>query len=445
MTSDASAPHILVVGGGYVGMSTALRLQRRLRRGEATITVVAAQPNMTYQPFLAEAASGLVEARQVVVPLRRVLRRCRVLDGEVSTVDHPRRVATVALAGGEQLSLHYDVLVLASGSVSRTLPVPGLAECGVGFRTVGEAIYLRNQVLSQLDEASSTEDPQRRQRALTFVFVGGGYAGIEALGELEDMARHALRFHPSLSPSATRWVLVEAADRILPELSRSLAEYTVRRLCERGVEVRLETQVESMVDGHVVLSGGERFDAGTVVWTAGGKAHPLAARSGLPVDLTGRVVCTPYLQVANTQGAWSAGDCAAVPDLSKRDVPGAVCGPTAQHAVRQAKRLADNLVAVLRGRQPKPYRHADVGSVASLGLHKGVAEVYGVKLRGRPAWYLHRVYHLSRVPTLEHKVRVLAGWTLALLLRRELVSLGQLQHPRREWESAVRQAEPASR
>jgi NADH dehydrogenase FAD-containing subunit len=275
MTSDANAPHILIVGGGYVGMYTALRLQRRLRRGEATITVVASQPNMTYQPFLAEAASGLVEPRQVVVPLRRVLRRCRVLSGEVSTVDHPRRVATVALSGGEQLGLHYDVLVLASGSVSRTLPVPGLAEFGVGFKTVGEAIYLRNQVLSQLDLASSTEDPQRRQRALTFVFVGGGYAGTEALGELEDMARHALRFQPSLSASDMRWVLVEAADRILPELSRSLAEYTVRRLRERGVEVRLETRVESMVDGHVVLSDGERFDAGTVVWTAGVKAYPL--------------------------------------------------------------------------------------------------------------------------------------------------------------------------
>jgi NADH:ubiquinone reductase (H+-translocating) len=445
MTSDASAPHILVVGGGYVGMYTALRLQRKLRRGEAAITVVAAQPNMTYQPFLAEVASGLVEPRQVVVPLRRVLRRCRVLGGEVLAVDHPRRTATVALPGGERIRLPYDVLVLAPGSVSRTLPVPGLAERGIGFKTVGEAIYLRNQVLSQLDEASSTQDPQRRRRALTFVFVGGGYAGTEALGELEDMARDALRFHPGLRRQELRWVLVEAADRILPELSRSLAEYTVRRLRERGVEVRLETRVESMVDGRVVLSDGERFDAGTVVWTAGVKAHPLAARSGLPVDLNGRVVCTPYLQIANTEGAWSAGDGAAVPDLSKPDVPGALCGPTAQHAVRQAKRMADNIVAVLRGHRPKPYRHADVGSVASLGLHKGVAEVYGVKLRGRPAWYLHRVYHLSRVPTLEHKVRVLAGWTLALCFRRELVSLGQLQHPRQEWESAARQPAPASR
>jgi NADH:ubiquinone reductase (H+-translocating) len=337
------------------------------------------------------------------------------------------------------------VLVLAPGSVSRTLPVPGLAECAIGFKTVGEAIYLRNQVLSQLDLASSTEDPQRRQRALTFVFVGGGYAGIEALGELEDMARDALRFHPGLRRQEMRWVLVEAADRILPELSRSLGEYTVRRLRERGLEVRLETRVESMVDGRVVLSDGERFEAGTVVWTTGVKAHPLAARSGLPVDLNGRVVCTPSLQISGTEGAWSAGDGAAVPDLSKPDAPGASCGPTAQHAVRQAKRMADNIVAVLRGRRPKPYRHADVGSVASLGLHKGVAEVYGVKLRGRAAWYLHRLYHLSRVPTLDHKVRVLAGWTLARFFRRELVSLGQLQHPRREWESAARQTAPASR
>lgn len=233
-----------------------------------------------------------------------------------------------------------------------------------------------------------------------------------------------------------RWVLVEASGRILPEVGESLGAYTVERLRERGMEVRLDTTVESMVDGHVVLSEGDEFDAGTVVWTAGVRANPLVARSGLPVDLSGRIVCTSHLRVKGVEDAWSAGDTAAVPDLSRGE-PGALCAPSAQHAVRQARQLADNVVAVLRGREPKPYIHANVGSVASLGLHKGVAEVYGVRLRGFPAWLMHRGYHLSRVPTLSHKARVAADWALALLFGREAVSLGQVEHPRREWEFAM--------
>lgn len=229
---------ILVVGGGYVGMYAALRLQKKLRHGEATVTVVDPQPNMTYQPFLPEAAAGSIEARHVVVPLRKVLKKCRVLTGEVSAVDHERRVATVAPPEGEPFELPYDVLVMAPGSVSRTLPVPGLAEVGIGFKTVGEAIHLRNHVLSRLDLASGTDDPRRRRAALTFVFVGGGYAGVEAFAELEDMARDALRFYPGLAPEDMRWVLVEATGRILPEVSLSLGEYTVERLRERGMEVQ---------------------------------------------------------------------------------------------------------------------------------------------------------------------------------------------------------------
>ena len=433
-------PRILVVGGGYVGMYAARRLQRKLRPDEATVTVVDPQPNMTYQPFLPEAAAGSIEARHVVVPLRKVLKKCRVLTGEVSAVDHGRKVATVAPPEGEPFGLPYDVLVMAPGSVSRTLPVPGLAEMGIGFKTVGEAIHLRNHVLSRLDLASVTDDPRRRREALTFVFVGGGYAGVEVFAELEDMARYALRSYPELSPKEMRWVLVEATGRILPEVGLPMGEYTVDRLRERGMEVRLETRVESMVDGRVVLTDGEEFGAETIVWTTGVKANPLVARSGLPVDEKGRLICTPELRVEHVEDAWSAGDCAAVPDLSK-DGPGALCAPSAQHAVRQAKRLADNVVAILRGGKTRAYIHADVGSVASLGLHKGVAEVYGVKLKGLPAWFMHRAYHLSRMPTVGHKARVAADWAMALFFGREVVSLGQVQHPRREWEWAARGAE----
>ncbi|GAA3388565.1 NAD(P)/FAD-dependent oxidoreductase [Cryptosporangium minutisporangium] len=364
-------PNILIIGGGYVGMYTAYRLQKRLRRGEATVTVVDPQPNMTYQPFLAEAAAGSVEARHVVVPLRRVLPKTRVLAGSLTGVDPVRRTATVMTTGGETTELAYDHLVVAVGSVSRTLPIPGLAQAGIGFTTIGEAIWLRNHVLSRLDAAASTDSAARRRRLLTFVVVGGGYSGVEVFAELQDMARHATRRYPELGPADMRWVLVDAADRILPEVSASLASYTVERLAKRGMEVKLGTRVESMVDGHVVLSDGERLESDTIVWTAGVRPNPVVARLGLPTDAQGRLDVTAELKVAGVPGVWSAGDAAAVPDLSRADDPGARCGASAQHAVRQASRLADNIVATLRDRRTRTYRHAYVGSVASLGLHKG--------------------------------------------------------------------------
>jgi len=431
----ASCPHILVVGGGYVGMYTALRLQHRLRAGEATVTVIDPNSYMTYQPFLPEAAAGSLEPRHVVVPLRRVLSKARVLNGTVVSVEHAQRRVRVLPPEGPAFDVGYDVLVMAPGSIARTLPIPGLAEVGIGFKSVAEAIWLRNHVLARLDAAASSEDPELRRRALTFVFIGGGYAGIEALAELEDMARAALRYYP-LRPRDMRWVLVEATGRILPEVGSDLGTYTVERLRERGIEVRLETRVTSLTDGTVTLDDGSSFPAETVVWTAGVRPNPVVGSSDLPLDENGRIRAAADLRVEGRPGAWTAGDCAAVPDLTKG--PGELCGPSAQHAVRQAKRLADNIVSQLRGRPPKPYRHAYAGSVASLGLHKGVAEVYGVKLRGYPAWFMHRTYHLSRVPTTNRKARVAADWTLALFFRREVVSLGSFQDPRREFELAAR-------
>ncbi|RBY75073.1 NAD(P)/FAD-dependent oxidoreductase [Geodermatophilus sp. TF02-6] len=434
----AQRPVVLVVGGGYVGLYTALRLQKRLSRGKAEVVVVDPQPHMTYQPFLPEAAAGSVEPRHVVVPLRRTLRHCRVITGAVTSLDHAERRASITPIEGTPFELVYDVLVMAAGSVARTLPIPGLAEHGVGFKSVGEAIYLRNHVLGRLDAASSTDDPRVRRRALTFTFVGGGYAGVEAFAELEDMARYAItRYYPRLSPADMRWVLVEAMGRILPEVDLDMAAWTVRELTARGMDVRLNTRLESVTDGCVVrLSDGEEFASDTLVWTAGTKPNPVLAQTDLPLDERGRVVCETTLQVRGVPDAWSAGDLAAVPDLTK-DSPGATTAPNAQHAVRQAKRLADNIVLALDGGEPEPYHHAYAGSVASLGLHKGVAQVYGVKLKGWPAWFMHRTYHVSRVPTFNRKARVVADWTLAAVFRREVISLGQLQDPRREFVQAA--------
>ncbi|MEW2412120.1 NAD(P)/FAD-dependent oxidoreductase [Streptomyces sp. NPDC046866] len=435
------ATRILVVGGGYVGMYTALQLQRRLRAGEAEVTVVTPEPYMTYQPFLPEAAAGSISPRHVVVPLRRLLPTCRIVIGEVQRIDHAKRTAAVttlatADEGTGAREIEYDELVLAPGSVSRTLPVPGLADYGIGFKTVEEAIGLRNHVLEQMDIASSTRDPAVRDAALTFVFVGGGYAGVEALGELEDMARYAARYYHNVKPEDMKWVLVEASDHILPEVGPELGVYTVRELRRRGIDVRLETRLESCEDRVAVLSDGARFPTRTVVWTAGVKPHPVLAATDLPRNGRGRLACTAFLTVDGVEHAWAAGDAAAVPDITAPE-PGRECAPNAQHAVRQAKTLAENLVAALRGEALTEYAHKYAGSVASLGLHKGVAHVYGRKLKGYPAWLMHRAYHLSRVPTFNRKMRVLAEWTLSGLFAREIVSLGSLEHPRAEFELAA--------
>jgi NADH dehydrogenase len=436
---------ILVVGGGYVGMYTALRLQRQLKqelgRGEAEITVVTPDPYMTYQPFLPEAAAGSISPRHVVVPLRRVLPHCRVIVGEVTAIDHAKRTATLTtLATDEEgtgpQQLTYDELVLAPGSVSRTLPVPGLADYGIGFKTVEEAIGLRNHVIEQMDIASSTRDPAIRDAALTFVFVGGGFAGVEALGELEDMARYTTRYYHNVKPEDMKWILVEASDRILPEVGEEMGRYTVSELRRRNIDVRLGTRLESCADRVAVLSDGARFPTRTVVWTAGVKPHPLLAATDLPLTDRGRLTCTPELTIKGVTHAWAAGDAAAVPDVTASE-PGTYTAPNAQHAVRQAKVLGDNIARSLRGQPLQAYSHKYVGSVASLGLHEGVAHVYGRKLKGYPAWFMHRAYHLSRVPTFNRKARVFAEWMLSGLFKREIVSLGSLEHPRAEFELAA--------
>ncbi|MFG2453547.1 NAD(P)/FAD-dependent oxidoreductase [Streptomyces sp. NPDC048512] len=435
---------ILIVGGGYVGMYTALRLQRKLKaklkRGDAEIVIVSPDPYMTYQPFLPEAAAGSISPRHVVVPLRRVLDQCRIVIGEARSIDHAKRTATLTTlataeegAGEEQIS--YDELVLAPGSISRTLPIPGLAEYAIGFKTVEEAIGLRNHVIEQMDIASSTRDPAIRDAALTFVFVGGGYAGVEALGELEDMARYTARYYHNIQPEDMKWILVEASNRILPEVGEEMGKYTVTELRRRNIDVRMETRLDSCADRVAVLDDGSRFPTRTVVWTAGVKPHPILAATDLPLNERGRLLCTPQLTVDGAPHAWAAGDAAAVPDVTAE--PGKETAPNAQHAVRQAKVLGDNLAHTLRGEPLETYSHKYVGSVASLGLHKGVAHVYGRKLKGYPAWFMHRVYHLSRVPTFNRKARVLAEWTLAGLFKREIVSLGSLEHPRAEFELAA--------
>jgi NADH:ubiquinone reductase (H+-translocating) len=426
-------PRILIVGGGYVGLYAALRLERRLDPGDAELTLVNPESFMTYQPFLPEAAAGNIEPRHVVVPLRTVLRRTRVLTGQVTSLDHAGRVARVEPLEGPAFDLTYDHVVIAPGSISRVLPVPGLADRAIGFKTVAEAIHLRNQVLSRMDAAESTTDVEARRRALSFLFVGGGYAGVEALAELEDLARDASRSYRTFGREHMRWVLVEAANGILPEIGQGLGDYAMRRLRHRDIEVYLQTRLESAEGGVMKLSNGITFEAETLVWTTGVKPHPLVVRTRFPLDERGRLIADEFLRVHGVEGAWTAGDGAAVPDL----LSGGTNPPTAQHAMRQARQLGENLAATIRGEELRAFRYRNLGALVSLGRYKGVARVVGIRLKGFPAWFLHRSYHLSRVPTLNRKVRVALDWSVALFFRRDVVQLGTLEHPREAFGRAT--------
>ncbi|GIG65307.1 NAD(P)/FAD-dependent oxidoreductase [Phytomonospora endophytica] len=427
---------ILIIGGGYVGLYTALGLRRLVRRGEVDVTIVDPRGYMTYQPFLAEAAGGAIEPRHVVAPLNRLLPGMRVLTGRVTNVDHDARRARFEPVRGPAYELGYDIVVLAAGSITRGMPIAGLAEHAVGFKTIGEAVHLRNHVLGQLAAAASTDDPAIRRRALTFVVVGGGFSGVEALAEMQGLADDALRYHPRIERAELNWTLVEAKGAILPELAPELGVWTIGALRERGVDVRLNALLTSAADGVAALSDGTAVDTGTLVWAAGGRPSPLAADSGLPVDAIGRVKATAYLTVEGIPDAFAAGDGAAVPDLTR---PGEFTAPNAQHAVRQAKLLGRNLVAYLKGRSLKEYRHAYLGSVAGLGHHQGVAQVYRIRLTGFLGWLAHRAYHLAWVPTFNHKARVLADWALSGLFRREAVQLGGLEHPESDFQEALRE------
>ena len=422
---------ILIVGGGFIGMYAARRLERLTRVGHR-VTLVNPENFMQYQPFLPEVASGTIDPRAVVVPLRQVLRATTLLIGEVERIDRDARSAEVRLPDGTVHEESYDILVLGAGSRSRTLPIPGLAERGIGFKTVTEAIHLRNRLLSNLDTASVTHQEDLRRALLTFVVVGGGYAGVEVLAELEDLAGGVLELYPLLRREDLRWILVEAADRILPELGEDLARYARERMEERGIEVLLHTRLESALDGWVSLSDGQRFRADTLVWTAGVKPSPLARRSGFPTDEAGRVLVDEQLRVQGATNVWAGGDVAAVPDRAT----GGIAPPSAQYALRQARLLADNLAAGLEGRPGRPFVWRNLGGLCALGRYRGVAKVLGIKLRGFPAWFLHRSYHLAQMPTTGRKVRIMLDWTVALFFRRDVAQLGSLQRPYEPFERA---------
>jgi NADH dehydrogenase len=404
---------VLVVGGGYAGGIVARRV------GECT--VVNPENYMLFRPLLAEAASGTLEPRHVVVPLRMLCPRAELVVGHATRLDEEARTLHVRTDAGEY-GIRYWQLVIALGSQTRTLPVPGLAEHGLGFNDLADAIELRNHVLRELEAADAELDPERRHRHLGFVFVGAGYAGTEALAELNDLVRDAMRYYPRLRDAPQRWVLVEAQERILPEVNESLAGWTAHLLERRGVEIRTRTRLDSLDAEGAALSDGTVVPTHTLVWTAGVKPHPLVAQWGLPVDERGRVRVDGHLRVEGREDVWAVGDCARVPNpAAEQPDP-----PTSQHALRQARRLAKNL-----GGAPGTYRYRMIGQGATLGRYRGIAEIFGLRFRGFVGWFATRTYHLYQLPLLRRKARVVADWTVSLFFRRDISELGSLGRARR--------------
>ena len=441
-----TVPKILIVGGGYAGFYTAWKLEKTLRRREAEVMVVDPLPYMTYQPFLPEVAAGSIEARHAVVALRRHLKRTTVVAAKVTGINHANKVATITPIVGEPYQQEYDQIVVTAGAVSRTFPIPGIADNAIGLKTIEEAVAIRDRLMSNFDKASMLPAGADRDRLLTVVVIGGGFAGIEIFAELRSLASSLIKSYPQLTFSDTHFHLIEAMGRIMPEVSLKTSEWVLKDLAKRGGSVHLDTQVTGAVGGNVELSTGEVIPTDLIIWTAGVMANPTVVRGGdLPVEERGRIRTRADLRVgtedAYVEGAWAAGDVSAVPDLSGGGV-GGYCVPNAQHAVRQAKLLAKNITAVLRNELPHEYIHKNLGAVAGLGLYNGVFQSGNLALKGFVAWVAHRGYHGLAMPSWERKWRVLWDWWNNLWLRRDLVNLSTVQSPRYVFEEFAARPRP---
>ena len=419
--------HVVIAGGGFGGFHAARSLARRLPRHSAQITLVSDVNFMLYTPLLPGAAAGTIEPRHVVVPLREELDGSVDLRlGHVTGAEPARNVLHVQTLEGHAEEVAYDHLVVALGSVSRTLPVPGLAEHGLGFKSLPDAIALRNRLLQTLEMAETVEDPGLREAYLSYVFVGAGYAGVEGLAELQDFAADVIDRYPRCRMTGLRFTLVEALDRIMPEIPEDLAEFAVRELRARGIAVRTGTTLESIDGGAARLSDGSVVASRTVVWTAGVTPSPVIARLGLPLNDRGRIPTDPYLRVEGHANVWALGDAAAVPDPAKNYA--APSPPTAQHAIRQGRTVGRNIAAELGTGRKRRFTYETLGVFVDLGNREAVAQTLNVKWRGFPAWLLARTYHLALMPGWGRRAQLLTDWNVGLLFGRDTAELGQLGH-----------------
>ncbi len=421
--------NVVIAGGGFGGLYAARRLERRLPRHSAHITMVADTNFLLYTPLLPGAGAGTLEPRHVVVPVREELDWTELKLATVTGADPGVNELHLRTADGRDETLRYDQLIVSLGSVSRVLNVPGLAEHAIGFKNLADAIAVRNRVIWALEVAEGIDDPEQRREYLTFVFVGAGYAGVEGIAELQDFAADTIERYPRCRLDGMRWILVEARERIMLEIPPSLAEFAAKELRGRGMEIRTGTMINSIEAGAAELSTGERIPTRTVCWTAGVKPAPVVAKLGLPLNEHGRIEVDRTMHVAGHDNVWAIGDAAAVPDPAKKGR--AASPPTAQHALRQGKVVADNVAAAIRGNKPRPFRYRTLGVFVDMGRHKAVATMFGVRLRGFPAWFAARTYHMMSMPGHARRVRLIVDWTVGLFFGRASADLGQLGHPPR--------------
>jgi NADH:ubiquinone reductase (H+-translocating) len=416
---------VVIAGGGFGGFYAARALEHRLPPQSTRVTLVNESNYLLYTPLLPGAAGATLDPRHVIVPLRAQLHRTDLVIGRVKNADPHASTVTIERIDGDELTLSYDHLVVALGSVSRTLPVPGLAEHGIGLKSLADAVALRNQVLTCFDIAETLEDPAGRAEYLTFVFIGAGYAGVEGLAELQDFAAQAIRLYPRCAAQGMRWVLAEARGRIMREVPESLSTFAEAELRGRGIEVLTGTTLEEVRADCARLSCGAPIPTRTLVWTAGVRPAPAVAKLGLELDAAGRIPVERTLRVPGLP-VWAIGDCAAVPDPSR---PGQSCPPTAQHAIRQGRLVARNVASALRRLPAKPFTYKTKGVVAELGNRQAVAITFGIRWRGFPAWLIARTYHLLLMPGMGRRLRLLIDWNVALLFGRDSSSPGRLGSP----------------
>ena len=421
--------NVVIAGGGFAGAAAARELEKLMPKQSARLILVNDVNFLLYTPFLPEAAAGTLEPRHVVTPLRDMLRRTNLRLGAVTAHDPQARTVHLNTHEGEDETIRYDQLLVAVGSVSRSLPVPGLDRHAIGFKSLADAIWLRNHVIEMLERANASEEPERREELLTFVFVGGGYSGLEALAELQDFAADAIDLYPRARLTGMRWILVEAADRVLPEVDPGLADYAVRELRGRGIDVRMGTRLDEAREDSCRLSTGEEIPTQTIVWTAGVAPHPSLKALSLPLTEQGKVDVDSHMKVRGLEGVWAVGDCAAVPDPNKNgERP---CPPTAQHAVRQGAVVAHNIGCELGvTTSPRTFDYKAKAAFVNLGRYKAVGQLGKQRFRGFPAWWMARSYHMSQVPGVARKFRAVADWTIGLPFGRDVAEVGSIGHPR---------------
>jgi NADH dehydrogenase len=405
---------IVILGGGFGGIYTALGLDR-VTSIDLEVTLVNRDNFFLFTPMLSEIATGGIDTRHSVNPIRRMFRRVRFIEGEIRSVDFTQQCITVTLPSGNPRQVAYDHLVLAMGSVPNFFNIPGIEEHAITLKTLADAIVLRNQVVQRL-EVADVSPPEQRPPLLTFVVAGGGLAGIELAGDLNDYVRDAAKAYPNISPFDVLVILIEAGPRLMPELSASLGEFARRKLIERGVDVRLNTPAEGAT-ADVVTAGGRAIPCKNLCWTAGIAPSPFVQSLGIPLD-RGRIRTDQTMRAVDLRDVWALGDIARIPDGRGGFQPA-----TAQHAVREGTRLAKNIVRVAQGLEPEPFRYRTLGMLATVGHNVGVAESFGLKFSGFPAWFLWRTYYLMRLPRLEKRIRVLLDWTLDQVFPRDIVQL----------------------